>query len=88
MEIKVRTMETICELTVEGYNSKISEDVALFASPNKFEVSYNQIENVFSAGFELSRFNKKSDVETLKMLFDAFLNDSEKTEFLELIQEA
>lgn len=87
MEIKVKQLGIICEIVVKSETAEIKEDVADSAGHQKFEVDQKVIENFFSVGFELCQFNKKSDVETLKMLFDAFLNDSERVEFLELIKE-
>lgn len=85
MELQVKQNGIICELIVKSETAKIVEDVADSAGHNKFEVDQKLIENIFTAGIDLMRYNKKSDVETIKMLFDAFLNDSERIEFLQQI---
>lgn len=86
MIIDTRINGIICELKLEVGNVKITEDLTEVENGN-WIVPELQIQQFFTVAFDLSRFNKKPDVETMKMLFDSFLSDGEKEQFIELISE-
>lgn len=87
MEVSTRIISgyNFCELTVKSHNTSITEDVSNYKGGGKYEADENVIEQLFTSGFEISRFNGKSDVTTVKMIFENYLSDREKLTFIELI---
>lgn len=81
MEIKLKTRSLVAELIIETGSAKIEEDVAGFKNGEP-HISNDFIENLIDIAREMNRFNKKSDVDFVKMIYDAFLNDSERAQFL------
>ena len=67
-------------LEVISDNTRIKEDIVY-----KGEIDENIIENLITTLFEMTRFNKKSDVQTVFDIFDAFLNKEEREEFKQMI---
>jgi hypothetical protein len=88
MKIEIRTYSSLCEMTVESDNAKIVESLTfLNRETNNYEADSNIAEELLTAAFDISRFNKKSDIEMVKEIFEAFLNTHEQQQFLEDIQE-
>jgi hypothetical protein len=85
MYIKTRVKEgSFVELQIESGNTRITEDLATLKS-GKWVVPENEIEQFVTIANECSRFNGTSDVDFVKKIFDAFLSDHEKSEFLESV---
>ena len=88
MNIEIRTYSTLCEMTVESDNTKITESLTFFNRETKqSEADSNIAEQLITAAFDINRFNKKSDVDIVKEIFENFLNKHEQDEFLEDINE-
>ena len=88
MDIEIRTYSTLCEMTVKSENTKIIENLTFLNRETKqYEADSNIAEQLITAAFDISRFNKKSDVDMVKEIFENFLNKHEQDEFLEDINE-
>ena len=88
MFIEIRTYSTLCEMTVESDNTKITESLTFFNRETKqSEADSNIAEQLITAAFDINRFNKKSDVDIVKEIFENFLNKHEQDEFLEDIKQ-
>ena len=89
MDIEIRTYaDTLCEITVESDNTKITESLTFFNGETKqSEADSNIAEQLITAAFDINRFNKKSDVDIVKEIFENFLNKHEQDEFLEDIKQ-
>ena len=88
MDIEIRTYSTLCEMTIESENTKIVENLTFLNRETKqYEADSNIAEQLITAAFDISRFNKKSDVDMVKEIFENFLNKHEQDEFLEDINE-
>ena len=89
MDIEIRTYaDTLCEITVESENTKITESLTFFNGETKqSEADSNIAEQLITAAFDINRFNKKSDVDIVKEIFENFLNKHEQDEFLEDIKQ-
>jgi dimeric dUTPase (all-alpha-NTP-PPase superfamily) len=86
MNIQVKTYCSLCEITIESDNTKITEGLSfLNRNTKEYEADTDIVEELLTAAFDISRFNKKSDIEMVKEIFEAFLNTSEQEEFLEEI---
>ena len=86
MDIEIKTYSTLCEITVESDNTKITESLTFLNRETKqYEADSNIAEQLITAAFDISRFNKKSDIEMVKEIFENFLNTHEQQEFLENI---
>ena len=84
MEIELRRRSLIAELIVKSGNAKIEEDVAEV----KKGVGYipdELIEKFVTIARDMNQFNDKSDVDFVKMVYEAFLNDAERVEFLKSV---
>ena len=88
MELTTRTWNnSIFEIEIESGNAFIKDDISIRNVKKKtYEVDNNVYESFITAAAEMSRFNNKTDVEFVKDIFDNFLNDHEREEFLELIK--
>ena len=80
MKIEVKTYQkTLCEIKVESNNTIIEESLQYF---NRYTQQYladeDLPEELITAAFEISRFNKKSDVDLVREIIESFLNDSER----------
>lgn len=82
MEITVSRRHNIFKLIITTFDTKIEEHIAS-GSPSKVDVEL--MEQCFSAGFEMSRYNGRSDVETIIMLINAFANDSEREQITQYL---
>jgi len=80
--MKITTFERVnCfEVIVETNDHTIREDVMYNG-----KVDESVIENLFTVAFEMSRHNERPDIDTIRMLFDNFLNKQEQSEFIDLI---
>ena len=88
MDFKLRTKETIAELTIETGNARFVEDLASYNWKKKgWFVEDATIEQFITIANDLSRFNIVSDVDFVKKIFDSFLYEGEKEEFLERLNE-
>ncbi len=85
MDFKLRTKDTIAELTIETGNAKFIEDLSNYNREKGWFIDEKTIEQFITLANECSRFNKTSDVEFVKSIYDAFLSDSEKSDFLETV---
>lgn len=85
MDIKTRVKDgSFVELQIESGNTKLTEDLATLKN-GKWVVPENEIEQFVTIANECSRFNGTSDVDFVKKIFDAFLSEYEKSEFLEAV---
>ena len=88
MNISLRTKDCyIAELTVESEHTKVTEDVLCRSKERGYYIEDSEIEKLITVAFEMARFNRQSDVDTLKKIFDAFLNDGERQQFIESVIE-
>lgn len=81
MEIELKTKGLIAELLVKSGNAKITEDIAIIEK-GVGRIEDAQIEKFVTIAREMNLYNNKSDLEFVKMVHDAFLNDVERKEFL------
>ena len=87
MNIEIKTYSTLCEMIVESDNTKIVESIGFRnREKDQYEADSNIAENLLTCAFDISRFNKKSDVDMVKEIFEAFLNTHEQQQFLEEMQ--
>lgn len=84
MELNVRTYDDkICEISVKSDHRVFTHDISFFNSEtSKFEADAGIIDNLITTAFDISRFNKKSDIEMVKEIFEAFLSSGEQEQFL------
>lgn len=79
--------KSIIELTVEGDNFTIQEDVSNYESKEKkYKVDETLIEGLITAARELSLFNGESDVDFVKKIADSFLTLGERQELIEELE--
>jgi len=82
MEIELRTRSLIAELTIKSGNAKIEEDLAVL-NKGVATIPDADIEKFITIAREMNNFNGKSDVEFVKMVYESFLSDYERSQFLE-----
>ena len=83
MNIGIRTYDTLCEITIETDNTKIVEGLSYFDRTKETSVADENIaEDLITAYFDINRFNKKTDIDSVKEIFAAFLNNTEQAQFL------
>jgi hypothetical protein len=86
MDISVtKKSESYIELRIEKRNMTITEDLTI-CTDKGWVVPDNTIENFITIARDCNLFNGESDVDFVKSIYDAFLNDYEREEFLELIK--
>ncbi len=85
MKIKLRTSSYIAELTVESGNAKITEDLAQINDVSNAYIPDEEIENLLTVAREMHLFNKGTDIDFVKMVYEAFLTDGERSEFLDTV---
>ena len=71
-------------LIVINGSTTISETVSGYSN-GTLSVPESDIEMLITAANDLSRFNGVTDVDFLKKIYNAYLSDNEKIEFLNLI---
>ena len=85
MKISTRIKEgSFVELHIDSGDAKLTSDLANL-NKGKWLVPDSTIESLITTANECSRFNGTSDIDFVKNIFDAFLGDSEKQSFLEMI---
>jgi phage pi2 protein 07 len=84
MEIELRTRSLIAELTIKSGNAKIEEDLAIL-NKGVATIPDSDIEKFITIAREMNNFNGKSDVDFVKMIYEAFLSDYERQTFLDAI---
>jgi hypothetical protein len=84
MEIELRTRSLIAELTIKSGNTKIEEDLAIL-NKGVAKIPDSDIEKFITIAREMNNFNGKSDVDFVKMIYEAFLSDYERQTFLDAI---
>jgi len=86
MDISVtKKSESYIELRIEKHNMTITEDLTI-CTDKGWVVPDNIIENFITIARDCNLFNGESDVDFVKSIYDAFLNDYEREQFLELIK--
>lgn len=85
MEIELRTGTLIAEVIITSANTKIKEDLAVVKN-NKGIIPTEEIEKLLTVAREMNLFNGKSDVDFVTTVFDAFLSDHEKEQFLSNVE--
>lgn len=89
MKIETRQNDVFFELTVISGDIKITEDIEV---RNGFKPGYivpdESIENFISIANDMSRFNGTPDIEFVKTIIGAFLNDSERAELIDYLTES
>lgn len=88
MELTTRTYNnSIFEVVIENGNTIIKDDLSIRNVEKKvYEVDSEIYESFITVANEIARFNNKTDVQFVKDIFNNFLNDYEREEFLELIK--
>ena len=89
MEISVRTKpDSFVELRIDTHNVTITEDLTVTSIyKNRFFVVPDAtIEQFITVARDCNLFNDKSDVDFVKKIYEAFLNDYEREQFLEAIK--
>ena len=86
MELELRTRSLIAELTIKSGNAKIEEDLAVL-NKGVAKIPQSDIEKFITIAREMNLFNGKTDVEFVKMVYDAFLSDYERSQFIEVVSE-
>lgn len=88
MELNLRTYSTLAELTIKSGSVKLTEDMAIFdRNVRDWRIPESDIEQFITVANDMSRFNHVSDVDFCKKICDAFLNDTEMKELVELLTE-
>jgi hypothetical protein len=86
MEIKLNTRGLVADLIVTSGNATILEDVAEINS-GFGHIPVNLILEFMAIANQMHNYNRNgSDVKFVKMVHDAFLSDSEKQTFYELLE--
>jgi hypothetical protein len=84
MEIELKTRSLIAELAIKSGNAKIEEDIAIVKNGSGY-IPDEDIETFITIARDMNCFNGKSDIEFVKMVYEAFLNDSEREHFLNIV---
>ena len=79
MKVTANIKNYSASIIIESGHTKIDESVS--EGTETLEI----IDNLITTSNDLSRFNNISDVDFVKRIYDAFLNDIERKQFLELI---
>ena len=79
MKVTTNTRRYTADVIIKSDNTRIEESVSVGIETEEM------IDNLITVSNELSRFNNISDVDFVKRIYDNFLNDGEKEQFLELI---
>ena len=85
MDIKLRVKtDSFAELRIETHNVTITEDLTVHEN-KKWLVPDDTIESFINIARDCNSFNGSNDVEFVKKIYEAFLNDYEREQFLEAI---
>jgi len=82
MEIKIHQKDTFFEVIIETGNAQFKEDVAEYDTRRGWFIDEKTIRQCIALANEMSRFNSESDIDFVKNIADAFLNDSEKNQLI------
>jgi hypothetical protein len=86
MEIELKTSSLIAELTIKSGNAQIQEDLAtIIGNGGGAQIPNFNIEQFITIAREMNSFNGKSDIDFVRMVYEAFLNDYERECFLSLV---
>jgi len=86
MEIELKTRSLSAELIVTSGNAKISEDIANIKNGCGY-IPLDLIDHFVTIAREMHNYNKfGSDIEFVKIVYDAFLSDGDRQSFYELIK--
>jgi hypothetical protein len=77
--------DTRGRLLIEDKNLSMSTWPIERLSGNEYYVDINTIETFITVARDMNFFNKKSDVDFIKMIYDTFLNDAERQAFKHII---
>ena len=82
MDIKLRVKTgSFAELRIETHNVTITDDLTVYEN-RKWSVPDVTIESFINIARDCNSFNGSTDVEFVKKIYEAFLNDYERGEFL------
>ena len=82
MDIKLRVKtDSFAELRIETHNVTITEDLTVHEN-KKWLVPDDTIESFINIARDCNSFNGSNDVAFVKKIYEAFLNDYERGEFL------
>jgi hypothetical protein len=81
MEIELKTSALIATLKIKSGNAKIEEDLAEIEN-GVMVIPKNEVMNFITIAREMNYYNGKSDIDFVKMIYEALLNDSAKECFL------
>ena len=86
MDIKLRVRsDSFAELRIETHSVTITDDLTVYEN-NKWGVPDATIESFINIARDCNTFNGSTDVEFVKKIYEAFLNDYEREQFLEAIK--
>lgn len=86
MNIKLRVKtDSFAELRIETHNVTITDDLTVYEN-NKWGVPDDTIESFINIARDCNTFNGSTDVEFVKKIYEAFLSDYEREQFLEAIK--
>ena len=85
MDIKLRVKtDSFAELRIETHNVTITDDLTVYEN-KKWLVPDATIESFINIARDCNSFNGSTDLEFVKKIYEAFLNDYEREQFLEAI---
>ena len=84
MEIEFITWGLVADLKVKSGNAVIKEDIAEVKNGVGF-IHDDVIEKFLTIARDMHIYSGGSDVEFVKMVYDAFLNTHDRSEFLEIV---
>ena len=85
MEIELNPKGLTAEIIIKSGNAKIEEDLAV-VNKGEAHIPDSDIEKFIGIARDMNWFNGKSDVDFVEMIYNAYLNDSEREEFLDKIR--
>lgn len=82
MNLQTRIKEgSFFELKIESGNTIIIEDLSTLKN-SQWIIPEDKIEQLITIAHDCSRFNRTSDVDFVMKIFETFLNNAERAEFL------
>lgn len=84
MKIQLIQHLNYADLQIEANNVKITGDLTIYKD-GKYIIPNETIEQFITIANDCNRFNGTSDLDFVKSIYEAFLNDGERAEFLEII---
>ena len=83
MKLSLRTIGNIAKLTIQDGTCTLQTDIAEPYENRRWAIDENLIQQFITVANDMSRFNNVKDLDFVKGIIGAFLNDSE----LELLKE-